>query len=121
MTPLERFQLLTDEQYLEAVEENGDEFDARMGAEAVYELLRTMDISKEIARMRHRGHLPIIDLETWRKGAPELHAYLTDPALVCRPTVFRLAERLEEYEQAGIGVQIQRLEPEGPLIESVNW
>ena len=52
MTPLERFQLLTDEQYLEAIEENGDEFDARMGAEAVYELLRTMDISKEIARMR---------------------------------------------------------------------
>ena len=52
MTPLERFQLLTDEQYLEAVEENGDEFDARMGAEAVYELLRTMDIPKEIARMR---------------------------------------------------------------------
>src|SRR5210317_2596906 len=52
MTPLERFQLLTDEQYLEAVEENGDEFDARMGAEAVYELLRTMDIDKEIERMR---------------------------------------------------------------------
>jgi DNA-directed RNA polymerase subunit beta' len=52
MTPLERFQLLTDEQYLEAVEENGDEFDARMGAEAVYELLRTMDIEKEAARMR---------------------------------------------------------------------
>jgi len=52
MTPLERFQLMTDEQYLEAVEENGDEFDARMGAEAVYELLRTMDIEKEIARMR---------------------------------------------------------------------
>jgi len=52
MTPLERFQLLTDEQYLEAVEENGDEFDARMGAEAVFELLRTMDMSKEIARLR---------------------------------------------------------------------
>jgi DNA-directed RNA polymerase subunit beta' len=52
MTPLERFQLLTDEQYLESVEENGDEFDARMGAEAVYELLRTMDIEKEIVRMR---------------------------------------------------------------------
>jgi len=52
MTPLERFQLMTDEQYLEAVEENGDEFDARMGAEAVYELLRTLDISKEIARLR---------------------------------------------------------------------
>ncbi len=52
MTPLERFQLLTDEQYLEAVEENGDEFDARMGAEAVYELLRTLDIEREIGRLR---------------------------------------------------------------------
>jgi len=52
MTPLERFQLLTDEQYLEAVEENGDEFDARMGAEAVFELLRTLEMDKEIARLR---------------------------------------------------------------------
>src|SRR6056300_1334285 len=52
MTPLERFQLLNDDQYLEAIEENGDEFDARMGAEAVYELLRTLDMPKEIERMR---------------------------------------------------------------------
>ena len=35
MTPLQRGQLLTDEMYLEAIEEHGDEFDARMGAEAV--------------------------------------------------------------------------------------
>ena len=48
MTPLERGQLLTDEQYLEAIEENGDEFDARMGAEAVYQLLRTMDLKAEV-------------------------------------------------------------------------
>ncbi len=52
MTQLERGQLLTDEQYLEAVEENGDEFDARMGAEAVYELLRTIDMPEEIKRLR---------------------------------------------------------------------
>jgi DNA-directed RNA polymerase subunit beta' len=52
MTPLERFQLLSDDQYLEAIEENGDEFDARMGAEAVFELLRTLDMPKEIARLR---------------------------------------------------------------------
>ncbi len=52
MTTLERFQLLNDEQYLEAIEENGDEFDARMGAEAVYELLRTMELDKEISRLR---------------------------------------------------------------------
>ena len=43
-TTLERLQLLNDEQYLEAVETHGDEFDARMGAEAVYELLRTLNI-----------------------------------------------------------------------------
>jgi DNA-directed RNA polymerase subunit beta' len=49
---LERGQLLTDEQYLDALEENGDEFDARMGAEAIYELLRTLDLPGEIRRMR---------------------------------------------------------------------
>ena len=51
MTMLERFQLMNDEQYLDAIEENGDEFDARMGAEAVYELLTTLDIPAEISRM----------------------------------------------------------------------
>jgi hypothetical protein len=52
MTTLERGQLMTDEQYLQAIEENGDEFDARMGAEAVHELLRTIDLPKEIQQMR---------------------------------------------------------------------
>ncbi len=52
MTMLERGQLLNDEQYLEAIEENGDEFDARMGAEAVLELLSSLDIPREIANLR---------------------------------------------------------------------
>jgi DNA-directed RNA polymerase subunit beta' len=52
MTPLERGSLLTDEGYLDAIEEHGDEFDARMGAEAVYELLRTLDLKSEVARLR---------------------------------------------------------------------
>jgi len=52
MTKLERGQLLTDEQYLEEIEQNGDEFDARMGAEAIYELLRTIDLPKEAKRLR---------------------------------------------------------------------
>ncbi len=52
MTPLTRGQLLTDEMYLEAIEEHGDEFDARMGAEAVYELLRTIDLQAELVRVR---------------------------------------------------------------------
>ena len=49
---LERGQLLSDEAYLEAIEENGDEFDARMGAEAVFELLRTLDMPAEAAQIR---------------------------------------------------------------------
>jgi DNA-directed RNA polymerase subunit beta' len=52
LTTLERGQLLTDDQYLEAIEEHGDEFDARMGAEAVFELMRTIDLSAEVTRLR---------------------------------------------------------------------
>src|ERR1700704_2829402 len=52
MTPMQRGQLLTDEMYLEAIEEHGDEFDARMGAEAVYELLRTIELAAETVKVR---------------------------------------------------------------------
>ncbi|HNV09064.1 MAG: DNA-directed RNA polymerase subunit beta' [Dokdonella sp.] len=52
LTALERAQLLNEEQYLQAVEEHGDEFDARMGAEAVYELLKTIDLNAELIRLR---------------------------------------------------------------------
>jgi len=52
MTQLERGQLLTDEQYLDAIEEYGDEFDARMGAEAVYNLLHSIDLKKEMTELR---------------------------------------------------------------------
>ncbi len=38
--------------YLEAIEEHGDEFDARMGAEAVYELMRTIELPAEIIKVR---------------------------------------------------------------------
>ncbi|CEA06519.1 DNA-directed RNA polymerase subunit beta' [Pseudomonas saudimassiliensis] len=52
LTTLEKGQLLNDEQYFEALEEFGDEFDARMGAEAVFELLTAMDLDHEISRLR---------------------------------------------------------------------
>jgi len=52
MTTLEKGQLLNDEQYFEALEEFGDDFDARMGAEAVFELLTAMDLSHEIGKLR---------------------------------------------------------------------
>ena len=52
MTELERGTLLTEESYLEAIEQYGDEFDARMGAEAIHELLATIDIASEVASLR---------------------------------------------------------------------
>ena len=48
MTELERGQLMTEESYLEAMEQYGDEFDARMGAEAIRELLISTDIKEEV-------------------------------------------------------------------------
>ena len=52
MTPLEKGQLMTDEMYLDAVEEYGDEFDAAMGAEAVAALLSSFDLQTEMVQVR---------------------------------------------------------------------
>lgn len=65
MTPLEKGQLLTEEEYLKAQEEYGDEFDARMGAEAVQELLKKMDL-KAIAE-KIREEYPVTTSETRAK------------------------------------------------------
>ncbi|GAA4886095.1 DNA-directed RNA polymerase subunit beta' [Ferrimonas pelagia] len=65
MTALERGQMLTEEEYLDALEEHGDEFDARMGAEAVKELLKDIELEPEIAAMREE--LPQTNSETKRK------------------------------------------------------
>ncbi|MDG4550275.1 MAG: DNA-directed RNA polymerase subunit beta' [Candidatus Contendobacter sp.] len=52
MTPLERGQMLTDEAYLDAVEQYGDDFDARMGAEAIYQLLHGLDLKQLVVDLR---------------------------------------------------------------------
>ncbi|OGI48457.1 MAG: DNA-directed RNA polymerase subunit beta' [Candidatus Muproteobacteria bacterium RIFCSPHIGHO2_02_FULL_65_16] len=52
MTPLERAHLLSEEAYLNAIEQYGDEFDARMGAEAIRDLLKTIKLDEEVARLR---------------------------------------------------------------------
>jgi len=52
MTTLEKGMLLSDEAYLEAIEEHGDEFDARMGAEAVLELLRSINLKEQAVTLR---------------------------------------------------------------------
>ncbi|MGB0662998.1 MAG: DNA-directed RNA polymerase subunit beta' [Pontibacterium sp.] len=62
MTTLERGQMLNDDQYIEAIEEYGDEFDARMGAEAVKELLASIDLEEEIQTIREE--LPQTNSET---------------------------------------------------------
>ncbi|MGB0835331.1 MAG: DNA-directed RNA polymerase subunit beta' [Psychrobium sp.] len=65
MTDLEQSQILTEEEYLDALEEHGDEFEAKMGAEAVLALLSQLDLAHEIEEMREE--LPSINSETKRK------------------------------------------------------
>jgi DNA-directed RNA polymerase subunit beta' len=52
MTPLEAKTLMTEEAYLDAVEQYGDEFKAGMGAEAIKSLLNDVNIDREITRLR---------------------------------------------------------------------
>ena len=47
LTSLEKYQLLDDEDYYKALEEFGDEFTAKMGAEAVQDLLKDIDLDLE--------------------------------------------------------------------------
>ena len=62
MTQLEKGQLLNDESYLDAIEEYGDDFDARMGAEAIRELLLQMNLQTEVAHLREE--IPNTNSET---------------------------------------------------------
>ena len=62
MTDLNKGELLSEEKYLEAIEEFGDEFDARMGAEAILELLKSVNLAEEVAEIREE--LPTTSSET---------------------------------------------------------
>ena len=62
LTTLEKRQLLTDEQYYEALEEFGDEFEAKMGAEAIQDLMADMDLAEDAAAIREE--LPQTNSET---------------------------------------------------------
>ena len=52
MTPLNRCQLLSEDDYLAKVEEYGDDFAAAMGAEGIRDLLRKLDVGHEIDTLR---------------------------------------------------------------------
>jgi DNA-directed RNA polymerase subunit beta' len=62
LTDLEVGQLLNDEEYYQTLEQYGDEFDARMGAEAVQQLLLNLDMDGEIAHLREE--IPATNSET---------------------------------------------------------
>ncbi|MAM70085.1 MAG: DNA-directed RNA polymerase subunit beta' [Gammaproteobacteria bacterium] len=62
MTTLERGQLLNDEQYYEALEEFGDDFQAKMGAEAIQDLMSDMEIVEEANELREE--IPNTNSET---------------------------------------------------------
>jgi DNA-directed RNA polymerase subunit beta' len=62
MTTLEKGQLLSDELFFEAMEEFGDDFVAKMGAEAIMHLLMELDLPVEIERLREE--IPATNSET---------------------------------------------------------
>ncbi|QIM63853.1 DNA-directed RNA polymerase subunit beta' [Pasteurellaceae bacterium Orientalotternb1] len=65
MTDLEKNQLLTEEQYLEAEERWGDEFEAKMGAEGIQALLKDLDLDHQCEMLREE--LQETNSETKRK------------------------------------------------------
>ncbi|NYE27068.1 DNA-directed RNA polymerase subunit beta' [Pigmentiphaga litoralis] len=52
MTPLKRGQIMSEDDFLAKTEEYGDDFRAVMGAEAVRELLRNLDINRDVETLR---------------------------------------------------------------------
>src|SRR6187455_1388227 len=52
MTPLNRCQLLSEDDYLAKVEEYGDDFSAAMGAEGIRDLLRKIDLQAQMVQLR---------------------------------------------------------------------
>ena len=52
LTPLEPATLMSEDAYLNALEQYGDEFDARMGAEAIRDLLKRINLKEEAERLR---------------------------------------------------------------------
>ena len=62
LSALEHGQLLNDEQYYEAMEEYGDEFTAKMGAEAIQDLMMEINLKAEIEQLREE--IPQTNSET---------------------------------------------------------
>src|SRR4030081_741458 len=78
MTPMQRGQLLPDEMHLEAIEEHGDEFDARIGAEAVFQLPQTIALAQEMNKIREEMAATSSETKLKRlsKGAKLVEAFI---------------------------------------------
>ena len=75
--------LLTDEEYYDAIEEHGDEFEAHMGAEAIQQLLSDVDLKEEIATIYEQ--LPLTTSETkLKKLAKRLKLLEALTLIMCR-------------------------------------
>ncbi len=53
MTPLKKFSLLSEDDYEAKLDEHGDEFTAKMGAEGIKDLLESIDLDSEIEKLRN--------------------------------------------------------------------
>ena len=55
-TPLEEKQLLSDKEFREAQDEFGDDFEAKMGAEAIRDVLSRIDLEDELEDLYEQMH-----------------------------------------------------------------
>ena len=65
LTPLEPWQILTEEDYLDALDEYGDEFESQMGAEAIKKMLQSINLGEESVRLREE--MEVTNSETKQK------------------------------------------------------
>ena len=65
LTPLEPWQILTEEEYLDAIDEYGDEFESQMGAEAIKKMLQSINLGEESVRLREE--MEVTNSETKQK------------------------------------------------------
>ena len=76
MTDLEPGQLLGEEAYFDALEQYGNDFVAKMGAEGIRDLLAQIDMDQEIARLKEE--MPLTSSETKLKKIAKRLKVLTD-------------------------------------------
>ncbi len=78
MTPLEKGMLLSEDAYLNALEQHGDEFDARMGAEAIRDLLKQIVLEEEVKKLRDElaGTTSETKIKKFTKRLKVLEAFL---------------------------------------------